>query len=71
MLEDGKDPGILSSNVGRAYLALALALEAERKPDEAELAARKAYANLQTTLGADQPDTQSARQLTNTRLPSH
>jgi serine/threonine protein kinase len=71
LLEDREDPSILSSNVGRAYLALALALEAEGKPDEAQLAARKAYANLQTTLGSDQPDTQSARQLTNTRFPSH
>jgi eukaryotic-like serine/threonine-protein kinase len=70
LLEDREDPSILSSNVGRAYLALALALEAEGKPDEAQLAAGKAYANLQTTLGSDQPDTQSARQLTNTRLPS-
>jgi eukaryotic-like serine/threonine-protein kinase len=69
LLEDREDPSILSSNVGRAYLALALALEAEGKPDEAQLAARKAYANLQTTLGYDQPDTRSARQLTNTRLP--
>jgi eukaryotic-like serine/threonine-protein kinase len=71
LLEDREDPSILSSNVGRAYLALALALEAEGKPDEAQLAARKAYANLQTTLGPDQPDTKSARQLTNTRLPAH
>jgi tetratricopeptide (TPR) repeat protein len=71
LLEAREDPSILSSNVGRAYLALALALEAEGKPEEAQLAARKAYANLQTTLGADQPDTQSARQLTNTRSPSH
>jgi tetratricopeptide (TPR) repeat protein len=71
LLEDREDSSILSSNVGRAYLALALALEAEGKPDEAQLAARKAYANLQTTLGPDQPDTRSARQLTNTRLPSH
>jgi eukaryotic-like serine/threonine-protein kinase len=71
LLEDREDPSILSSNVGRAYLALALALEAEGKPDEAQLAARKAYANLQTTLGPDQPDTKSARQLTNTRLASH
>jgi eukaryotic-like serine/threonine-protein kinase len=70
-LEEAEDPSILSSNVGRAYLALAQALEAEGKPDEAQLAARKAYANLQTTLGSDQPDTQSARQLTNTRFPSH
>jgi serine/threonine protein kinase/tetratricopeptide (TPR) repeat protein len=70
LLEDREDPGILSSNVGRAYLALALALQAEGKPDEAQLAARNAYANLQTTLGPDQPDTQSARQLTNTRSPS-
>jgi tetratricopeptide (TPR) repeat protein len=70
LLEEAEDPSILSSNVGRAYLALALALEAEGKPDEAQLAARKAYANLQTTLGSDQPDTRSARQLTNTRFPS-
>ncbi len=70
-LEEAEDPSILSSNVGRAYLALAQALEAEAKPDEAQLAARKAYANLQTTLGSDQPDTRSARQLTNTRSPSH
>ena len=70
LLEDREDPSILSSNIGRAYLALALALEAEGKPDEAQVAARKAYANLQTTLGPDQPDTQSARQLTNSRLPS-
>ena len=69
LLEEREDPNILSSNVGRAYLALALALEAEGKPDEAQLAAGKAYANLQTTLGSDQPDTQRARQLTNSRLP--
>jgi eukaryotic-like serine/threonine-protein kinase len=71
LLEGRGDPSILSSNLGRAYLALALALEAEGKPGEAQLAARKAYANLQTTLGSDQPDTQSARQLTNSRFPSH
>ena len=70
VLADREDPSILSSNVGRAYLALALALEAQGKPDEAQLAASKAYANLQTTLGLDQPDTQSARQLTNSRFPS-
>jgi eukaryotic-like serine/threonine-protein kinase len=70
LLEERENPSILSSNVGRAYLALALALEAEGKPDEAQLAARKAYANLQTTLGSDQPDTRSARQLTNTHAPS-
>jgi serine/threonine-protein kinase len=69
LLEDREDPSILSSNVGRAYLALALALEAEGKAAEAQVAAGKAYANLQTTLGPDQPDTQSARQLTNSRLP--
>jgi eukaryotic-like serine/threonine-protein kinase len=71
LLEDREDSSILSSNVGRAYLALALALEAEDKPDEAQLAARKAYANLQTTVGPDQRDTQSARQLTNSRPPRH
>jgi eukaryotic-like serine/threonine-protein kinase len=69
LLEEREDPSILSSNLGRAYLVLALALEAQGKPEEAQLAARKAYANLQTTLGSDQPDTQSARQLTNTGAP--
>jgi serine/threonine protein kinase/tetratricopeptide (TPR) repeat protein len=68
LLEDREDPNILSSNVGRAYLALARVLEAKDKPDEAQLAAAKAYANLQTTLGPDQPDTLSARQLTNSRF---
>ena len=71
LLQDGQDPSVLSSNVGRAYLTLALVLEAEGKTDEAQFAARKAYANLQTTLGSGQPDTESARQLTNTRLASH
>jgi serine/threonine-protein kinase len=71
LLEEREDPNVLSSNNGHAYLALALALEAEGKPDDAQLAARKAYANLQTTLGPDQPETQSARQLTNSRLPRH
>ena len=69
LLEEREDPSILSSNLGRAYLVLALALEAQGNPEEAQLAARKAYANLQTTLGSDQPDTQSARQLTNTGAP--
>jgi serine/threonine protein kinase/tetratricopeptide (TPR) repeat protein len=71
LLQDGQDPSVLSSNVGRAYLTLALVLEAQGKTDEAQIAARKAYANLQTTLGTDQPDTQRARQLTNSRFPSH
>jgi tetratricopeptide (TPR) repeat protein len=71
LLKDEEGAGIPSSNIGRAYLALARALQGAGKQDEAQLASRKAYANLQTTLGLDHPDTRTARQLADSRLPSH
>jgi serine/threonine protein kinase len=71
LLADEADSGIPSSNVGRAYLALAQALQASGKQDQAQAASRKAYANLQTTLGPDHLDTHSARKLADTRLPGH
>ena len=63
--------GTPSSNVGRANLALAQALDAAGDPGEAQPASRTAYANLLTTLGSDHPDTQRSRDLADTRLPGN
>ena len=71
LLGGGADGSILSSNDGRAYLALAQALVAAGQPEQSQPAARKAYANLETTLGPDQPDTRRARALADTRMPRH
>lgn len=56
-------PGTFSSGTGRAYLALANALLAESKTDEAHAAARLAVEQLQNAVGPDHTDTQRARQL--------
>jgi eukaryotic-like serine/threonine-protein kinase len=56
-------PGTFSSTLGRAYLVLARALQAQGKGDEARAAARSAVAHLQSAVGPDHPDTRSARQL--------
>ena len=56
-------PGTFSSGTGRAYLALANALVAESKTDEARAAARLAVEQLQNAVGPDHTDTQRARQL--------
>jgi serine/threonine-protein kinase len=71
MLQNEQGAGIPSSNLGRASLALARALEAEGKQDEAQPAAVRALANLQPTLGPNHPETRLARQLADARLPSH
>jgi serine/threonine protein kinase/tetratricopeptide (TPR) repeat protein len=52
-----------SSVVGRAYLALGRALQAEGKTEEARAAFRSAAENLQNTAGPGHPDTHSAQQL--------
>jgi len=49
--------------LGRAYLALASAVYAQGKRDEARAAARSGAEQLQSALGANHPDTLSARQL--------
>ncbi len=54
--------GTFSSNIGRAYLNLGSALQAQGKPDAARAAFRSASENLQNTV-ADHPDTRRARQL--------
>ena len=55
--------GMMSSNIGRAYLNLGRALQAQGKPNEARAAFRSAAENLQATLGPDSPDTRSAREM--------
>jgi tetratricopeptide (TPR) repeat protein len=62
LLHTTTQPGTLSSNTGRAYLALGRALQAQDKRNEARAAFRSAAEHLQDTLGANHPDTRSARQ---------
>ncbi len=63
LLQEAAQPGTFSSTLGRAYLALGLALQAQGKRDEAHTAFRSAAEHLQSALGPDHPDTRSARQL--------
>jgi serine/threonine-protein kinase len=52
-----------SSTLGRVYLALGRALQAQGKADEARSAFHSAAENLQDALGPDHPDTRTAIQL--------
>jgi len=63
LLRAAVGPGTFSSRLGQAYLALARALIAEGKTDEARAAARSAAEQLQNTVGVNQSETRSARQL--------
>jgi serine/threonine-protein kinase len=63
LLQAAAEPGTFSSTLGRVYLTLARALQAQGKSDEARAAARSAAEHLQNALGPDHPDTRSARQL--------
>lgn len=54
--------GTFSSRCGRAHLALGRALLAQGKFDEARTAFASALEHLQPSLGADHPETRSARQ---------
>ena len=56
-------PGTFSSGTGRAYLALANALAAQGKTEEARAAGRSAVEHLESAVGPDHPDTRKARQL--------
>jgi serine/threonine-protein kinase len=64
-------PGTFSSNLGRAYLTLARALQAEGKRDQAQAAARSATEQLQNTLGSDHPEVRAARQLADSQTQPH
>jgi eukaryotic-like serine/threonine-protein kinase len=63
LLQAGIQPGTHSCNLGRAYLTLGRALQAQRKRDQARAAVRSAAEHLQSTLGPDHPETRAARQL--------
>ncbi len=63
LLQAAAEPGTFSSTMGHAYLALASALEAQGKGNEARAAARSAAEQLQNALGPDHPDTRSAQHL--------
>jgi tetratricopeptide (TPR) repeat protein len=56
-------PGALSGSQGKAWLALAQALSAAGKSDEAKSAAKSAVAQLQSTMGPEHPETRAARLL--------
>ena len=63
LLRTNMQAGSLSSNMGRAYLALARAQQAQGKSDEARAAFRSAAENLQASVGPDHQDTRTAVRL--------
>jgi len=56
-------PGTSSCLIGRAYLTLGRALQAQNKHQEANDAFHSALEHLEKTLGPDHPDTRTAQQL--------
>jgi Tetratricopeptide repeat len=52
-----------SGDLGRAYLTLGRALQAQGKRDESRAALRSGAEHLQNALGPDHPDALAARQL--------
>ena len=66
---DRMQPGTFSVTLGRAYLALGRALQAQGKHEEASLAFRSAVEHLQSALGPDSAETLAARQLAQPELP--
>jgi eukaryotic-like serine/threonine-protein kinase len=71
LLQAAAQPGTFSSTLGRAYLALGLALQAQGRRDEARTAFRSAAEHLQSALGPDHPEAHSARQLGGLDIQSH
>jgi tetratricopeptide (TPR) repeat protein len=69
-LQKSMRTGVFSSGLGRAYLVMGQALEAEGKHDEAYAAFLSAAAHLQSTLGAEHPDVQKSVQLAKLSLES-
>lgn len=68
LLQADRDNGTHSSNVGRAYLALALTLQSTGNTIGAQGASQKALENLQDTLGPNHPDTQRAYELARPKI---
>jgi serine/threonine protein kinase len=63
LLQAEAEPGTFSAYLGRAYLALGRALTGQGKNDQARSAFHSAADHLQHALGANYPDTRTARQL--------
>jgi eukaryotic-like serine/threonine-protein kinase len=63
LLQQASLTGLLSADVGHAYLALGRALRAEHKNDEAQEAFRSATEHLESALGPNHQDSRTARQL--------
>jgi serine/threonine protein kinase/Tfp pilus assembly protein PilF len=63
LLHETMRPGTFSCVQGRAFLALGHALQAQSKTDQARAAFRSAAENLQSTVGANHPDTRNAHQM--------
>ena len=60
MVQSSFEPGQYSSNLGYAYLNVAMALQAQGKTAEARQAFRSAAGHFEKALGPDHPDTRSA-----------
>jgi tetratricopeptide (TPR) repeat protein len=65
VLRDGGQSETPSVNVGRAYLMLGRALQAQGKHADARAAFRSAAENLRNALGSDHADTRSAEEQAN------
>jgi hypothetical protein len=63
LLDVQTESGTHSSNIGRAYLALALSLKAQGKSSESQDAVHHALQHLQDTLGPAHPDTRTAHDM--------
>jgi tetratricopeptide (TPR) repeat protein len=61
LLQSAAPPGSFSAYVGKAYLNLGRAFQAQSKDHEARDAYRLAAENLEATLGPDHPDVGRAR----------
>lgn len=71
LLSTSLGPEMFSTYRGRAYLGLGRALQMENKTDEAQTAFRAAAEQFENTLGADHPDTRTARQLAGFQTGAH
>jgi len=68
-LLDVAQSGTFSTGVGRSYLALGGALQAQGKLEESRSAFRSAVEHLQSALGPDHAETRAARQLADLEIP--
>jgi len=69
LLQASIEPGTFSEHLGRAYLALGLALQAQGKSDDARAAVRSAAEHLEKALGPDNPECRRAYQVAQMGIP--